>query len=286
MPTVDVHQHLWPEPFVDALARRSEPPHLRGSTLTVPHAAERQIDLDALRVESCLALLERNEIDVAVVSLSPLLGFEEVEAGELVVAYEEGMREIVGGTGGRIVALAAGAFAEGFAGACVGAGRLADLDALAPLCDELERQRGFLFVHPGPAPTAQATPPWWATVVEYTAQLQAAYARWFANGAERWPSLDVVFASLAGGGPFQLERLLAFGDVAARDVVSEHVFFETSSYGRRALELCLATFGVEQVVFGSDAPVLDPERGLNAVRSFGDAVTDSLCVHNPGRLLA
>jgi predicted TIM-barrel fold metal-dependent hydrolase len=63
------------------------------------------------------------------------------------------------------------------------------------------------------------------------------------------------------------------------------VYFETASYGRRALEVCLATFGVSQLCFGSDTPVIEAESTLDAVRGFGDAVADVLCNLNPSRLL-
>jgi predicted TIM-barrel fold metal-dependent hydrolase len=121
-------------------------------------------------------------------------------------------------------------------------------------------------------------------VVEYTAQMQAAYAVWLAEGAKHWPNLRIVFAILAGGGPFQLERLQSRG-VPGRDLLHDNVYFDTASYGHRALELCLATFGVGQLLFGSDAPVIDPEPTLDAVRGFGDAVMDALCNRNPTRLL-
>ena len=186
---------------------------------------------------------------------------------------------------GRLVALASGADLDGFAGACIGAPELADLDGLAPRLDELVRRDAVLFVHPGPAARSPAgAPAWWAAVVDYTAQMQAGYAAWLAGGTSRWPSLNVVFSMLAGGAPFQLERLRSRG-VSGRDVLHERVFFETSSYGNRALELCMATYGVSQLIFGTDVPVLDPEPGLDAVRGFGDAVTDALCNQNPARLL-
>jgi predicted TIM-barrel fold metal-dependent hydrolase len=65
----------------------------------------------------------------------------------------------------------------------------------------------------------------------------------------------------------------------------DNVFFETASYGRRALDLCLATFGVGQLLYGSDVPVIDPLPTLEAVRGFGDAVAETLCEQNPSRLL-
>lgn len=287
MPTVDIHQHLWPEPFVEALARRKRPPRLLGSVLELAGERESVIDLRAHDLGARLALLDRCEIDVAVVSLPPTLGINglpEDEAAALVDAYERGILEVAAASEGRLVPLAAGAKLEGFAGACVGAAELADLDRLEPRLDALERRGAFLFVHPGEAHAPDGAPAWWPAVVEYTAQMQAAYAMWLAHGAERWPGLKIVFAILAGGGPFQLERMASRG-LSARDLRHDNVFFETASYGRRALELCLATFGVGHLLFGSDAPVIDPQPTLDAVRGFGDAVTEVLCNQNPARLL-
>jgi hypothetical protein len=287
MPTVDLHQHLWPEPFRAALARRDRPPRLSGSVLELDGERASEVDLGAHDLDARLALLDRCGIDVAVVSLQPTLGLDRLpgdEGAELVATYEQGVQELAAVSSGRIEPLAVGRAVDGFAGACVAAAELADLDELAPRVDELERKGAFLFVHPGPAQPPAGAPEWWSAVVEYTAQMQAAYAAWLAGGAERWPELPVVFAILAGGGPFQLERLRSRG-IAGRDLLYENVYFETASYGRRALDLCLATFGVGQLCFGSDAPVIDPQWTLDAVRGFGDAVTDALCNVNPFRLL-
>jgi len=289
MTVVDFHQHLWPEPLVELLSRRRRAPRLQGSMLELAGEGESEIDLSAHDLDARLALLDRCGLDRAVVSLQPTLGIAtlpEDEAAELVAAYARGILELAAAADGRLLPLAAGSDVAGFAGACIGAPELADLDRLAPRLDELVRQDAVLFVHPGPAARAPAgAPAWWAAVVDYTAQMQAGYAAWLAGGAERWPTLDIVFAMLAGGAPFQLERLRSRG-VSGRDVLDDNVYFETSSYGTRALELCLATFGVSQLVFGTDVPVLDPEPALDAVRGFGDAVADALCNQNPVRLFA
>ena len=287
MPTIDVHQHLWPEAFVQALARREQPPRLRGSVLELVGEPPCEVDLGAHDLDARISLLDRNEIDVAVVSLPATFGFGDLpedEERDLTDAYEAGILELVGASHGRLVALAAREHADGFAGLSVGAPELADLDSLATRLDALARSGAFLFVHPGAAYPPAGSPSWWAAVVDYTAQMQSAYAAWLAEGAERWPELDVVFAILAGGGPFQFERLVSRGP-SGRDLLHEHVFFETSSYGRRAIELCLSTFGVDSLVFGSDTPVIDPATTLDAVRGFGDAVATALCDVNPKRLL-
>jgi predicted TIM-barrel fold metal-dependent hydrolase len=121
-------------------------------------------------------------------------------------------------------------------------------------------------------------------VVDYTAQMQAAYAAWLAHGSDRWPDLRVVFAILAGGAPFQLERLASRG-VDTRGVLHPNVYLDTASYGVRALELSLSTYGIGQLVYGSDAPVIDAEPTLRAIRGFGQAVADAVCRDNPARLL-
>jgi predicted TIM-barrel fold metal-dependent hydrolase len=114
--------------------------------------------------------------------------------------------------------------------------------------------------------------------------MQAAYVAWLAAGAARWPELDVVFAILAGGAPIQLERMAARG-VAERSAMLPHIWFDTATYGRRALDLTMSTYGVEPMLFGSDIPVVDPVPALDAIRSFGEAVTDAVMSANPGKLL-
>jgi predicted TIM-barrel fold metal-dependent hydrolase len=275
----DVHQHLWPEALIEGLRARTERPRLRGDTLELA-SGDWEAGLASHTLEARLALLDRDGIDVAVVSCPPTLELDE----ELEEAYHQGIAELVGAAGGRLVALSCRSVRDGFAGVCVPAWDLAGLAELEPLLDELERRGSLLFVHPGPATAPPGAPEWWPAVVDYTTQMQAAYAAWIASYADRWPDLPVVFAILAGGAPIQLERLASRG-VETRSVLRPNVYLDTASYGERALELALATYGVAQLVFGSDAPVIDPEPTLRSVRSFGQAVEDAVCRENPGRLL-
>jgi len=285
--TYDLHRHLWPVELLEELRRRREPPRLDGWTLRL---ADGDYDLEphAYGLERCLAELDRDGISVAVVSLPPTLGIDELPAEEaepLRAAYHEGALAAVAASGGRLRALALDRPRDGFAGVCVAASALADLDALAPVLDELQRRGELLFVHPGLSPAAEGAPPWWQAVVGYTAQMQAAYAAWLAAGVDRWPDLRVLFAILAGGGPFQLERFRSRGfDV--RRAQQPTIFFDVASYGNRAIEHCLATLGGDALVYGSDAPVLDPRITLAAVRSFGEAVVNVLCHSNPEELLS
>jgi predicted TIM-barrel fold metal-dependent hydrolase len=170
----------------------------------------------------------------------------------------------------------------GFLGSIVSASELLDLDAVAHLLDRLEVEQQILFVHPGPA--APSSSGWWAAGVAYTSQLQAAYATWVASGVARWPDLRVVFALLAGGAPFQIERLVRRG-LDPRAPFAPNMWFDTSSYGERALELTLQTFGASRLVFGSDAPVDAIDDALRTLRPFGAALEVELLVSNPSMIL-
>jgi hypothetical protein len=278
--STDIHQHLWPPSFFSALSMRSQPPRLRGRALELPSAPVWELDVEAHDLDTRLRLMDRAGLDRAVVSLQPTLGVD----AELTEIWEHGILGLAAASGGRILPLAARTAADGFVGLCVAGAELLDLDTLAPRLDVLVRKSGMLFVHPGPAVTPPDKPAWWPAIVDYTAEMQAAYVAWLAAGAARWPELDVVFAILAGGAPIQLERMTARG-VDERSAILQHIWFDTATYGRRALDLAMSTFGVEPMLFGSDIPVLDPDAGLDVVRSFGEAVAEALLSSNPERLM-
>jgi hypothetical protein len=281
MPSFDVHQHLWPAGVIGALRRRRVPPRLDEDVLEV-REGRFPVELGAHELEERLTLLDRHGVDTALVSLQPTLELDE--APELVDAYHEGIVELVAAAGGRLRAFACGACLEGFAGACIPAGQV--LSGLGELPTKLEHARQALFVHPGPpAQVPAGAPPWWSAVVEYAAQMQGAYAAWLTDGAARHPNLPVVFALLAGGGPVQLERLRARGG-GVNGSPARSVYLETSSFGRRGLELCLETHGASQLLYGSDVPVIDPRPTLDALVELGETVAHAVRVENPTRLFA
>jgi hypothetical protein len=88
------------------------------------------------------------------------------------------------------------------------------------------------------------------------------------------------FAALAGGAPLHVERLAGRGGPAAA-AFDPLTFYDTSSYGPRAIEAVGGVVGLDQLVHGSDRPVLGapPEHGLGAA---GD---HALTATNPARLL-
>jgi len=285
--TYDVHQHFWPEGFVAALRSRTTLPFLDGEQLTT-REGRFEIALVDHGLEGRLRTLDRDAIDVAVLSLQTSLGLEalsEDERGALEEAWVDGTREVVAAAGGRLLAFSPSVQREGFVGVSLGSSALADLDRAASVLDAAESTASLLFVHPDAGRTpGEGLPAWWDWVTGYPARMQEAYLGWLGFGRRRWPSLQVVFAMLAGGGPFQLERLARRG-IDVRSALDPNTFFDVSTHGRRAIELCIQTFGVGQLVYGSDTPVVDSRPTLDAVRGFGDAVAHVLQSDTPTRLL-
>lgn len=276
---VDVHQHVWTEPLLDALAsRRSLPFISRSDGLTLLHCeAERPyvIDVEAEAPERRTGLLARDRLDSAIVAVSSPVGIEALprdSATALIDAHLEG----VGALGERFAAWGPlalrGASTDdvdellrrGCVGISIPAMALAGVEALATIAPVLERvaaRRVPLFVHPGPAGGpwggSLSEPLWWPALTGYVAQMQAAWLTLTTRGRREHPDLIVLFAMLAGGAPLQAERLVSRGgpDVELRD---RRIFYDTSSYGPSAIETMAQLVGIDQLVYGSDRPVIEP----------------------------
>jgi predicted TIM-barrel fold metal-dependent hydrolase len=293
---IDIHQHLWPEPLLRELSRRSEPPMLArragGWTVRLRGEPEAPVDLADHDPDRRAALVAADGLDRALVAPSVPLGIEALAAGEaepLLAAYHDGVAALPAAFG----AWAAVGLAEpepaalgrqldaGFVGACVAAGALGEpegFDRLGPVLETLERRDAPLFVHPGPATTPPGVPDWWPALTDYVAAMQTAWHAFAVWGRPAHPQLRVCFAMLAGLAPLQRERLVARGGVAVND---PGVFLDVSSYGERAVDAVLREVGVDRLVHGSDRPVI-----AGAELPLGEAVQTALRERNPARLLA
>jgi predicted TIM-barrel fold metal-dependent hydrolase len=85
---------------------------------------------------------------------------------------------------------------------------------------------------------------------------------------------------LAGGAPLQAERLAARGGPAGA-VADEGVFYDTSSYGARTIDAVVRCVGIDQLVYGSDRPVVD----AGAAAPLGPAAREAMIGANVARLL-
>jgi hypothetical protein len=292
--TIDLHQHLWPAPFVAALRARSRPPRLDGWTLELATGAY-VIDPAAHDVARRAARAAADGAELVCLAPSAVLGIDRLpaaEAADLAQAWLEGALALpapfrpwaAAGLDAPDRGALAGALARGAVGLELAADALAApgaLDRLAPLLEVLEAAGAPLFVHPGPpGPSGGAArPAWWLPVVPWVAQLHAAWWAWADGGRERHPDLLVCFASLAGLAPLHGERHRARGGAGGR--VDPRTFVETSSYGTQAVDAVIRVLGVDVVCHGSDAPYAAP----------ADLALDGAALHllrraNPERLLA
>jgi predicted TIM-barrel fold metal-dependent hydrolase len=118
-------------------------------------------------------------------------------------------------------------------------------------------------------------------MTSYVAGMHAAWHAFVAQGRRPHPALRVVFAMLAGGAPLHLERLAARGGPASR-ALDRNVFYDTSSYGVRAIDAMVRIVGIDQLVHGSDRPVVAPPAPPGPL---GAAAWEAMTRSNPARLL-
>ncbi len=281
---IDIHQHLWTEPLLEALASRRELPFVRHENgLTILYmAGERPFVLDeAAEVPARrAALVQRDGLDRALVCLSSPLGIESLprtQAVPLLAAYHDGALALGEpfGVWGAIALDRPDAddlelvLDRGCVGLSLPAGALGDVASLADLRPVLERlalREAPLLVHPGPGPGAVpgaqvgclADPLWWPALTRYVAGMNAAWLAFHAVGRTAHPTLPVVFAMLAGLAPLQRERLASRGGRVS-GVADRLVFYDTSSYGRSAIGAIASEVGASQLLYGSDRPVVEPE---------------------------
>jgi predicted TIM-barrel fold metal-dependent hydrolase len=290
---IDVHQHIWPIEFIEALRRRRTSPRMVDWTLLLDGEPPYEVqpadhDLAARRVlETGTAL--------ALVSLSCALGIEGLprdEAIGLIDAWHEGIRVLPEPFRGWASVVSRDPdlgglrklLAHDFVGLQVPApalatpDRLTELAPLFELCQSMDRP---VFIHPGRVDRADADqlPGWWPPVVDYVSQLHAAWWSWQAVGRSVAPELAVCFAAGAGLAPLHHERFARRG---GHPVVNDaRVFVDTSSYARQGLDSLVRVLGVDALVLGSDRPYAEPTDP-----ALGEAATHAIQVVNPRNLLS
>ncbi|HEY1538572.1 MAG TPA: amidohydrolase family protein [Solirubrobacteraceae bacterium] len=303
----DVHQHLWPQALVSALTWRREAPLLRRSghdwILRLRDEPDCAFDPAAHDPEERARLLRRDGVDRALLAMSSPLGVEGLpreEAQPLLDAHNSGLLELGGpfGVWGAVSlrppdpADVDALLDAGAVGISLPAGALSGPDGVArcaSLLERLERRDAPLLVHPGPGPwrhwrpqayAESGAPLWWPALTRYVADMNAAWHAFVAFGRPAHPRLRVVFAMLAGGAPLHAERLTARGGPAGA-IADERIYYDTSSYGARTIDAVVRCVGIDQLVYGSDRPVVD----VGATAPLGAAAREAMVGANVARLL-
>jgi len=288
---IDVHQHLWPAQFVDRLRARTTAPYLDGWTLHTTGEPPYEVDPAAHAVDKRIALEQDAGTTLAGVSLSSPLGIEQLGDLALLDAWHVGAAELpepfkpwaaVNLLEPDLDGLAA-LLADGFLGLQLPAhilGTPAAWAGVGSLLEVAERLNKPILVHPGTAAApAGEVPGWWAPVVDYTIQLQAAWWAWHAfGGRASFPQLRLCFVAAAGLAPVHHERLAARG--GRLGTIDTNLYVDTSSYGPQGIDAVARILGIDQVVHGTDRPYA---RSVDLRQ--GDAATAVIRQANPHRLL-
>jgi predicted TIM-barrel fold metal-dependent hydrolase len=268
---IDVHQHVVP-PFYAAWLRE------RG----VSDAGGRE--LPDWSADEALALLDRHEIETAILSVStPGVRLDPSERGAaearaMARRVNEFAAEVVRDHPGRFGFFATltlpdvdGALAEaehaldvlGAAGVILLAnthGRYLGDPADEPLLAELDRRRAIVFVHPStlPGPSVPGVPPFAADFLLDTTR--AAYRLVQSGAVRRHANLKILLSHAGGFVPYASHRLMAaqlLDGRAPADVLEDFqsFYFDTALSGSpAALPSLLAFAKPGHVLFGSDWP--------------------------------
>ena len=318
---IDVHQHIWTEPLIDALSSRRELPFVRSEHgLTVLYiAGERPfvLDLSTESYDHRSALVARDGLDRALVCLSSPLGIESLareQATPLLDAYHDGALEL-GEPFGVWGALALDRpdasdidqlLDRGCVGVSLPAGALCCAQSLArlhPILARLESRGAPLLIHPGPGPgpgpgqrtiarpheSSLEDPLWWQALTRYVFDMQASWLALLAAGRAAHPRLRVVHTMLAGLAPLHHERLASRGGPVPH-VPDPLTFYDTSSYGPSSICALAERVGPEQLLYGSDRPVVEPHPapapetlGFDLFAHAAAAAQRVFVSHNPAR---
>jgi len=277
-------------------------------------------DLDAR-----LARMEMLGVDRQVLSLPGLFGIDSRPADQslpLVRAFNDGIAALVRRHPDRFSGIAALPLADpaaaaeeyrrarglGLSGMILPGDAFVSVAAagrVRPLFELADELGGLVFVHPGPLPDAAAGPvdaaaPHSDSVVHrrVTVDIQNRMTEVMVTLAltdflDAFPSVPVQVANLGGSLPFVIERMdhvyaLRHPDAAAPSRSLRPLYVDAASLGPRAIALAAEVYGADRVLFGSDAPIFDDARCLDAVRQarLSPAERDLIAGGNAAGMLA
>jgi predicted TIM-barrel fold metal-dependent hydrolase len=304
MRSVDVHQHLWPEAVLQVLERRSEEPKARWQTSRwhVDLPGEPAFTIDPADHDP-QARADNLTVDKALVALSSPVGLEALPARDAlaaVAAWQEAAKQLPDELGWWSATpavligdgeaeIAREAIADGAAGVCLSADRLAtpnDAKASLSLLAATADAGAPVFVHPGPASGTRTEPSWWSPATRYVAQQHAAWHSFHHVIRPELPTLRAIFALLGGLAPLHAERTTTKGGPDADQALADPLtFYDTSSYGPRAVRAMATAVGIGQLVHGTDYPVHARDQSDPVEEAFGEGFAQLVRTAAPNRAL-
>lgn len=182
---------------------------------------------------------------------------------------------------------------------------LAEAEKLRPLFEAGNELGTHFFIHPGrrpdevPAAEPADRPPPFADnllarqALDVQAKVGSALVTLlFSDFLDSFPNVSVHVANLGGTLPMVIERMdhatrLRAPDDPLPSSRAGRVHVDCASLGPRSIEIAVAVFGADRVVFGTDCPIFLTSWSRDAVRDadIGDAARDAILRGNAERLI-
>lgn len=287
---IDLHQHLLPPAFLDALRSRESLPRLRDEwTLLTDGEAPHSLNPTAHDVERRRQQEQAEGKGEVLLSLPGNLRVEDLpfdDARRLIDVWHRSALAL--GDPFRVwAATPMSRFdLEGLeeilcephvVGLQLPASALASVDAIARLEPVLGLVEVFgkpVLVHPRHVVAAPRAGVAAADSVPRAEQLKTAWVAWNEAGRAQHPSLRIGFIALAGLAPLAQAAAQPRGLKAPK--ADPNVFYETSAYDERAIDAMARIVGGASLVHGSDRPFRHPRD-----HELGHALSHAVFSANP-----
>ncbi|AMM21924.1 amidohydrolase [Frondihabitans sp. PAMC 28766] len=291
---VDLHQHLLPPEFLDALRSRTALPMLRDEwTLLTEGESAFSVNPTAHDVERRREQERCEGKGEVMVSLPGNLRVEDLPFDDSCALIDIWHRSALAlGDPFRVWAATPmtrfdldGLSAILAHAHCVGlqlpASSMADAAAVAhlePVLARVEAAGKPALVHPRHVVAAPNVGVATADTMPRAEQLKAAWTAWHEVGRAQHPTLRIAFIALAGLAPLAQAAAQSRGGKLPK--FDPNVFYETSAYDERAIDAMARVVGLGPLVHGSDRPYRHPRE-----HELGRAVNHALFSANPRVLL-
>src|SRR5579862_223624 len=290
---VDMHFHWGPKAFADVLRQRTVKPRIYrgddGVEYFESNFAPNKLPADFDNVEARLAEMDKNGVERAVLSMSPVTGIEALplqEALPLSRAFNDAVAGVCATHPDRFSGFAilpvgnmTAAVEEferimdqpGMIGAVLpGDGFLSKKRAekFAPLFEAANRRNAVFLVHYGKLPDDPESPKVDASdnardrygTLDMQARLSSNMLTFcMTDFLKPYPNVAVMSHNLGGNIPFEIDRMdhrtlcdRPGEELPSRRVKAAPIMVDCNSLSGRAIELAVQVYGADKIVFGSD----------------------------------
>lgn len=326
---IDMHFHWGPKGFADALRRRTAKPRIfrgeDGAEYFESGFGANKLPADFDSVEARLAEMDKNGVEHAVLSMSPVTGIEALPLQDsltLARAYNDAASEVCAAHPNRFSAFAilpvgnmSAAVTEferamdllGIIGAVLpGDGFLSEKRAqrFAPLMEVANKRHAVFLVHYGKLPDDPEAPKPDVTdnnrnrfgTLDMQARLSSNMVTFcMTEFLKPYPNVTVMSHNLGGNIPFEIDRMdhrtlcdTPGVELPSKRIKAAPIMVDCNSLSGRAIELAVQVYGAEKIVFGSDGTDFGMNWTQNAINEarIGEAEKSAIREGNARRMLA